>query len=222
MATGGVTTLGPVEKFTTTATAAGPMVTNLQRFGYHSQPTRFVLNFNEALNPTAAKDVANYMIVSTSGRKIPIASAVYDSANHTVTLKTVDRVYLYDQFQITVNGTSPSGLTNTTGQFLEGQGGQAGTNYVQSFGESILAGPNLTMAMGRATRSRIMRTWPSERRFAAGIAARDEARAHRVAVQATHAAGVVTAVRSTPKAEAIDAVIGTFDLNRKLHRPGHA
>ena len=56
----------------------------------------------------------------------------------------------------TVNGTSPSGLSNTSGQFLQGQGsGHPGTNYVQTFGEGILAGPNITASMSRATRARI-------------------------------------------------------------------
>ena len=135
------------------------MVTELQRFGYHMQPTEFVLTFDSTLNPTSAQDVNNYRIVpltgSHAGAPIAIAKAVYDATDDTVTLTTVDRVYLYGTYQITVNGTPPSGLTNTSGQFLQGQGsGHPGTNYVQTFGESILAGPNMTSSMSRATRAR--------------------------------------------------------------------
>ena len=66
---------------------------------------------------------------------------------------TVSPVYLYGSYQLTVIGTPPSGLSNTSGQFLEGQGiGHPGTNYVTTFGESILAGPDMTASMSRATR----------------------------------------------------------------------
>ena len=62
----GVTTPGPIESFTTAA-AAGPMVTDLQRYGYHDQPTKFVLTFDQPLNPTAAQDLSNYRIVPMTG-----------------------------------------------------------------------------------------------------------------------------------------------------------
>ena len=108
-------------------------------------------------NPTSAQNVNNYQIVTLvngqPGSPIPIASAVYDSTNDTVTIMTVNRVYLYGQYQLTVTGTSPSGVSSSTGQFLSGAGaGQPGTNYVQSFGESILAGPNLDPPMSRVAR----------------------------------------------------------------------
>ncbi len=160
------------------------MVTELQRFGYHMQPTEFVLTFDSTLNPTSAQDVNNYRIVpltgSHAGAPIAIAKAVYDATDDTVTLTTVDRVYLYGTYQITVNGTPPSGLTNTSGQFLQGQGsGHPGTNYVQTFGESILAGPNMTSSMSRATRARILKTWRHELAYASRIATRIAKAAHR-------------------------------------------
>jgi DNA-binding beta-propeller fold protein YncE len=232
----GVTTLGPIQSFTTTST--GLSVTNLQRYGYHDQPTEFVLTFNEALNPTSAQDVNNYQIVpmvnGQPGSPIALSSAVYDSTNDTVTLMPVNLVYLYGQYQLTVTGTSPSGVSSSTGQFLSGAGpGQPGTNYVQSFGESILAGPNLDPPMSKATRARILRTWNHEEAMAARIAARiDKAAEQRAAARTDKAAERRTAAASradrapaattsptivvaapvvaTPVPSAVDAVLGNI------------
>ncbi len=233
----GVTTLGPIQSFATTS--AGPMVTNLQRYGYHGQPTKFVLTFDQPLNPTAAQNVSNYTIVpmtgAGAGSPIALSSAVYNSSNDTVTLLTVNPVYLYATYQLTVNGTSPSGLSNTTGQFLEGQGtGHPGTNYVTTFGESILAGPDVTASMSRATRARIMRTWKHDLAYGARVAARmaraaeerqaatvrRDARATTAAPdRSAHVATIAATDRSGPSAAAVDVVIGTITVPRKGRHP---
>ncbi len=131
----------------TQAATSGPKVTNLQRFGFHMQQTTFVITFNEALNASTAENVNNYTLIpivnGNAGSPIPLASAAYDATNNTVTLSPVNRVYLYAEYRLKVNGTSPSGLTDTSGNFLAGQTGMPGTNYVQTFGREILAGPNI-------------------------------------------------------------------------------
>src|SRR5262249_54108109 len=60
--------------------SAAPAVTNLQRFGYHAQPTLFVLTFSSALDPARAQDTRNYTMTQTGlvghhGRPIKIRSA---------------------------------------------------------------------------------------------------------------------------------------------------
>lgn len=190
----GVTTPGPIESFTTTAAAVGPTVTDLRRYGYHAQPTEFVLTFDEALNPTSAEDVSNYRIVAMTGGRaaspVAIARAVYDAADQTVTLTTASPVDLYAEYRITVNGTPPSGLSGTSGPFLQGQGsGHPGTSYVQTFGESILAGPNLTATMSRASRARILRTWKHAMAYAARIASRPGRADHRATSPAASRSG---------------------------------
>ena len=161
--TGGTTTGAILSFATPAASTVGPQVTNLQRFGFHMQPTMFVLTFNSALDPTRAQDVNNYQLVpltgSEAGRPITITSAVYNPTTNTVTLLPATLVNVFQQYQLTVNGTSPSGLTDTSGHFLSGQGpNQPGTNFVQTFGMEILAGPNVTAQnMSRAQRARIMR-----------------------------------------------------------------
>src|SRR5262249_28647845 len=65
----------------------GPVVTNVQRFGFHWMPTTVVLTFNSPLNPSAAEDQSNYTILAPSGRRILIGSATYDPVGHTVALR---------------------------------------------------------------------------------------------------------------------------------------
>ena len=68
------------------AVAVPPTVTNLQRFGFHAQPTMLVLTFSEGLNPMPAENVANYTVTGASGTNYLVISAVYNSADDTVTL----------------------------------------------------------------------------------------------------------------------------------------
>ena len=68
-----------------------PTVTNLQRFGFHHQPTALVLTFDRPLDPARAELTSNYRLVALfhGGRlRVPvaIASAVYDPTQNTVTL----------------------------------------------------------------------------------------------------------------------------------------
>jgi hypothetical protein len=70
---------------------AGPPVLNLQRFGYHEQPTAFVLTFSSALDPTPAENSHNYTLLTVLknghvGKTIAIVSAVYNPLTDPVTL----------------------------------------------------------------------------------------------------------------------------------------
>ena len=124
-----------------------PTVQNLQRFGFHAQPTKFVLTFSTALDPAAAQDVANYrlnaVIGHRIGRAIRIKAAVYDPTTHAVTLQPAQRLYLFGRYLLEVNGSTPTGVAGATGLLLDGRGnGMPGTDYVATFGKEILAGPN--------------------------------------------------------------------------------
>ncbi len=136
---------------TVTPQPPGPTVTNLQRFGFHAQPTQLVLTFDSPLDPVRAQDVNNYQLFERLHggrlpRSIPIKSATYDSTLHTVTL-TFERppfLALHRQYGLIVRGTPPSGVAGSTGVPLVGRGiGVHGSNYFfQIFGDEILAGPN--------------------------------------------------------------------------------
>ena len=111
-------------------TVAPARVLRLQRFGVRAQPTRIVLTFDEPMNPNAADLKSNYVFrpvvrgrVQTRPRQaIRVASAVYDPATRTVTLRTAKRLNLRRVYQITVNGRAPQGLTNQSGSLLDGKG----------------------------------------------------------------------------------------------------
>jgi hypothetical protein len=129
-------------------TPVAPAVTSLQRFGYHEQPTLFVLTFSSALDPTRAQDPNNYTLRPIGvdghlGKRIRIVSAVYNPVAHTVTLHPVKLVYLFHRYRLVVNGMSPNGLTGSSGVLLDGAGnGVPGSNFVRVFGKGILAGAN--------------------------------------------------------------------------------
>ena len=57
----------------------GPRVTTVDRYGYDTQPTYFLIDFSGPLAPTPAENVANYRIVGPGGRKFKVSSAIYDA-----------------------------------------------------------------------------------------------------------------------------------------------
>jgi autotransporter-associated beta strand protein len=127
-----------------------PEVVRLQRFGRGGRRTQIVLSFDEAMDSPSADLTSNYVFrrvvrgrpQNEAGQRIRVKSAVYDPANHTVTLRTARRLNLNQAYQIEVNGTAPSGLRNTSGVLLDGQGnGQPGSDLVMSFaGRKTLKG----------------------------------------------------------------------------------
>jgi uncharacterized repeat protein (TIGR01451 family) len=139
-----------------------PTVLSLQRFGFHKQPTTFVLTFNSALDPARAQDVQNYNLAPISpsghlGKEIKIVSVVYAPLTMTVTIHPATRVYLFKRYRLEVNGTPPAGLASPSGIFLDGAGnGIPGSNFVRIFGPSILAGPNPRVS--RRTNHKIRRS----------------------------------------------------------------
>ena len=133
---------------------AAPVVQELQRFGFHAQPTTFVLTFSTALEQATAEDVANYVLQRIDGQHlgpaIPIKAAVYDPITRTVTLDPAHRVYLFRHYRLLVNGSTPTGVTGATGLLLDGRGnGQPGSDFVTTFGKSILAGPNAAVSLAK-------------------------------------------------------------------------
>jgi hypothetical protein len=91
--------------------------------------------------------VANYQLNPVLGhglgQAIAITAAVYDPTTHTVTLHTARPVHLFAQYRLVVNGSTPTGVRGASGLLLDGKGsGQPGSDFVTTFGKSILAGPN--------------------------------------------------------------------------------
>jgi hypothetical protein len=119
----------------------GPQVTNVLRYGFHAQPTSLVISFNAALDPAPAQKASNYLIVGPGGKRIRVRSAIYNSATDAVTLVLAQRLNLTKTYRLTINGTAPSGLTDTDGLLLDGAGtGEPGSNFVTSITRGNLAG----------------------------------------------------------------------------------
>jgi uncharacterized repeat protein (TIGR01451 family) len=128
----------------------GPRVLSLQRFGIHRQPTILVLTFNELLDPARAQNPANYQILTVvqcgrsryrTGRAIRISSVLYNPATKSVTIFPAERLDLHKLYQLTVNGLAPNGLTDTSGNLLDGSAsGTPGSNFVAIIDRNTLAG----------------------------------------------------------------------------------
>jgi hypothetical protein len=147
--------IGPAFMLTNLATPPpippAPIVTALQRFGVHSQPTLIVVRFSRSMDAGRANNLGNYRLV-TAGRDgifgtkddrvIRLRSSRYDNATHSVRLAPIRRLPLSQTYQLTINGTSPDGLTGTDGVFLGGEGrDRPGTNYATTFNRSALVIP---------------------------------------------------------------------------------
>ena len=187
------------------AQVAAPIVQSLQRFGFHAQPTIYVLTFSTALDPARAQDVTNYRLTPIFGRRlgrdIPITAAIYDPVAHTVTLQPAVQVYLFGHYRLAVNGSTPTGVAGATGLLLDGQGtGQPGTDFVTTFGKEILAGPNFPdPTAGRPAHPRSLPKTP-----------------HAVPhLQTTSTAASMTHALS---ASTVDAVLGTVVVPKKPKR----
>jgi virginiamycin B lyase len=124
--------------------ADGPIVTLVQRFGFHAQPTSFVLTFDDLLDPATAQDLSNYQIVALgrSIHRIGVKAAVYDATTRTVTLSPVHRLNYPHRFRLRVIGMAPSGVTDTSGHLLDGlKNGHPGSDFLMIVTAADLAGP---------------------------------------------------------------------------------
>ena len=105
--------------------------------GRHEHVAGFVLDFNMALDPASAQDVANYSVSRTvmdhgklMARRVRIRAA-YDPSAKTVLLTFGGRLAFARGGLIVVNAASPSGIADTGGTFLDGTDrGEPGVNVV--------------------------------------------------------------------------------------------
>jgi hypothetical protein len=165
-ATGANGSSGQINYVLTIQAAAAPVVTRVGRYGYHAQPTVFVVTYSQPMTEQSATNLSNYSLVmagrdgifgTRDDRNVPLRSAVYDAQTNGVTLIPMQRnVPLHQKYQLTIVSQPTTGVQNTSGVFLGGQGaGAPGTNFVTSFGREILSGPSVEL-MAKARR-RILR-----------------------------------------------------------------
>jgi hypothetical protein len=143
--TPGDDSVNQVTTVTEPVAANGPTVTTVQRFGFHALPTTLVLTFDKLLDPARAENPDNYQIVAlgVARGRIRIRSANYNPAMRTVTLRPAHRLNLHHLFRLTVVGTGPSGITDATGNRLDGQNapGASGSDFV-----TIVSAADLVLA----------------------------------------------------------------------------
>lgn len=131
-----------------------PLVVGVRRYGVHAQPTALVVTFNDSLDPVRAQDADNYQIVRLRGhrraglrigRMIRVRAVVYDPALNAVTLFPAMRLGVRQTYQLTINGGTPTGLTNALGIPLDGDGdGQAGGRFVSPINWGTLFGRDIS------------------------------------------------------------------------------
>ena len=101
--------------------------------------TEILIGFSGALNATEAASVAEYSLTQVgkkgsftvkSAKKIKIKSAVYNPANDTVAI-TPKHFVITKKVQFLVNGLAPSGLEDSYGRLIDGNGdGQPGSDAI--------------------------------------------------------------------------------------------
>jgi hypothetical protein len=104
------------------------------------QVTEITIDFSGTLNAAEADNLANYQLVTANGKGSftarnsivrRLGSAVFNPANDTVRLTSRKAFALTEPTRLTINGTSPSGLQDNTGQLIDGNDdGTAGGNAV--------------------------------------------------------------------------------------------
>jgi type VI secretion system secreted protein VgrG len=92
----------------------------VQRFGFHAQPTVVVLRFNQPLDPARATNPSNYFFRNFKSRPVGAASVTYDPATLSVQVVARHPLNIIHKGQLLVIGRRPNGLTNTAGVPLDG------------------------------------------------------------------------------------------------------
>ena len=116
-----------VDPVVPTPPIVGPAVASVEWVGNRSTSTTIVLQFNEALDSGPAQTTTNYTILTTGmhgrfgkgSKRMLVKFAVYNATSDTVTLHTSRPLNVRQRYQLTVNGTSPRGVSSIGGIMLD-------------------------------------------------------------------------------------------------------
>lgn len=112
----------------------GPVVSMVQLSGTATSFSEVYLTFNEPLNAASASVASNYVVLDSSNNQIPVTGVQYLSASNAVVVSLpAGATRANALYSVVVNGTSPSGVTDLFGNFLNGSGTN-GTNFINSVG----------------------------------------------------------------------------------------
>ncbi|WP_422931794.1 Ig domain-containing protein [Singulisphaera sp. PoT] len=124
-----------------------PSVIDLARYGSNGGKSYLVVTYDREMDSTSAGWTGNYTLRNLGrdgiagtrdDRIIPLVTATYASANHSVTLAPRGRLQLGNhRYQLVIS----SSVMSATGVRLDGNGsGVPGTSYTRTFGAEILRG----------------------------------------------------------------------------------
>lgn len=101
----------------------GPLVNAVVSSGSALHSRSIVIDFNEPLYQQTAENVSNYKIVATmdSSLRAWVTTAVYNTAERSVTLTLRSPIRLSGRFNLIIAGTGYGGLTDTSGRQLDGR-----------------------------------------------------------------------------------------------------
>jgi len=128
-ASGTLSDANPVDNLTILGVLSvdGPVVQAVARGGNGSSA---VVSFDEALDPTSARQRANYWVVDlglrslhrSTGRTVAVRSVSYAPGSKTVQVVTSGRLNPTHQYALILGGSKPRGLLDTLGRRLVGNG----------------------------------------------------------------------------------------------------
>jgi uncharacterized repeat protein (TIGR01451 family) len=129
----------------------GPRIVGVRRYGFHRQPTLVVLDiYADGLDPVRAANALNYTVTSAGKDgvfgtkddvKFAVRRATYNAQRKTVTLAFNRRLYLFQAYDVRINGAAAHGVMDTSGRLLDGDAdGNPGGDYLGQFNRSSLAG----------------------------------------------------------------------------------
>ena len=106
--------------------------------GRHKHIVGFELDFSKALDPARAQSLANYAVTQTvkprgrgqsAVKAVDLSTALNNATTDSVTLTLAGKAAFASGGQIVVNASSPGGITDTLGDYLDGTGkGVPGVN----------------------------------------------------------------------------------------------
>jgi hypothetical protein len=137
----GTIDIGAVESQAGSGATAAPVITGeqirLAGKSSHHRVVGFELSFSEPLNAARAKNAANYIVTQTvKHRRKTVTQRVklrveFKPGADTVSLVLSSRASFALGGQLVVNASSPSGISNTSGVYLDGAGdGAPGSNAI--------------------------------------------------------------------------------------------
>jgi hypothetical protein len=101
-----------------------------------------MLAFDAPLDPARAQNANNYRIADPRGRPVGIAWARYNVATWAVLLRPSARLNVHRSYRLTVVGTGPGGVADTSGRLLDGaRTGQPGSDFTTVLDLSSLVLP---------------------------------------------------------------------------------